>query len=202
MFYQAHQVEESISNALAVSLLGRGSNVNAPIISNSQNKLFQGDLSAALQYHVKSSPTAKPNALHQSGAFMAATRFDRGDFSNSSTHVQSKEKINDSTMDMYSYQMRRALPVLGLSDDMQVKPVHELVDPILKGDELLCLVKNTSHRQNCDPTWISTQCTFWLAPNLGELQWHENSSGNGGTIPLEKVTSVEKASSSICQTIA
>ena len=96
-------------------------------------------------------------------------------------------------MGMYSYQMRRALPVLGLSNDMQVKPVHELIDPILKGDELLCLVK--SQRQNGDPTWISTQCTFWLAPNLGELQWRENSSGNGGTIPLEKVTSVEKASS-------
>ena len=117
-------------------------------------------MSAALQYHVKSSPTAKSNALHPSGAFMAATRFDRGDFSNSSTHVQSKEKINEPTTGMYPYQMRRALPVLGLSDDMQVKPVHELIDPILKGDELLCLVKNTSQRQNCDPTGYQRSAPF------------------------------------------
>ena len=116
MFYQAHQVEESISNALAVSLLGEGIKCKRSIISNSQNKcfrvMFQGDLSAALQYHVKSSPTAKPNALHQSGAFMAATRFDRGDFSNSSTHAI-KEKINDSTMDMYLISNAPCIACLG-----------------------------------------------------------------------------------------
>ena len=92
-------------------------------------------MSAALQYHVKSSPTATSNASHPSGAFMAATKFGRGDFSNPGTNVQSK-KINETTMGMYSYQMRRALPVLGLSNDMQVKPVHELIDPILKGDRI------------------------------------------------------------------
>ena len=89
--------------------------------------------------------------------------------------------------------MRRALPVLGLSDDMQVKPVHELVDPILKGDELLCLVKIhhiVKIRSNLD-----INAVYLLASTkLVELQWHENSSGNGYN-SNEKVTSVEKASS-------
>ena len=97
---------------------------------------------------------------------------------------------------IFAYQMRRSLPVLGLPDAMQVNTAHELIDPILKGGELMCLTKNAKNDESryVSSSWIAAECTFWLAPNLCELQWYENSSGNGGLIPLENVTSVEKIS--------
>jgi hypothetical protein len=107
--------------------------------------------------------------------------------------MQNKAK----TAGIHSYQMRRSLPVLGVPDAMQVTTVHELVDPVLKGSILQCLTeyqKNNPKNPSSVSSWIAAECTFWLAPNLCELQWNEISSGNGGTIPLENVISVEKVS--------